>query len=382
VAKKDKTQRRLWDEIQGRLWSLASREVLSPVTMGLAHDLNNLLTGVYSISDLCLRDLPADHRLREPLEMIRTNGQRASEVVRTLFFEHEATPGRRELQNLNTLVQRYSALVRAALPKSIELELTLASDPLPVRVDAVGLRTALLQLALNAGDAIEGRGKLRLRTFLQPRAARLPNFRGRRPAAPVACLELSDSGTGIDPAFLKMVFDPLFTTKAARHGAGLGLHFVREFAEKSGGGVAVEARATSGSKFTICLPIADLSDSAALETKRPRVFLAGRPGAPTLVRELRRAGWDVGASPRANETLVRILADCDVLVICPSASPAVELRLIRAIRRQRLPIKIIALLGMPSKHKAFPKEEVDAVISGKIEPRLVIERIQTCLRDR
>jgi CheY-like chemotaxis protein len=381
MGKKDKADP-LWDELQGRLWSIASREVLSPVTMGLAHDLNNLLTGVFSMSDLCLRDIPADHRMREALEMIRANGQRASEVVRTLFFEHEGAAGRQNLHDLNTLVQGYWPLVRAALPKSVEIELTLSKDPLPVRVDAVALRTTLLHLALNAGDAIEGRGRIELRTSLWHKAPRLPNYLGRQPAPPVACLEVSDSGTGIDPAFFKRIFDPLFTTKAAKRGVGLGLHLVREFAENSGGGISVEPNSPSGSRFTICLPLADLSDSAGTGTKRRRILLAGRPGAfrPTVVRELRGAGWDVSATPRADETLLRILADCDVLLMAPSASGTAELRLIRAIRRQRLPIKVIALAGAVLKDKPFLKE-VDSVISGKIEPKMIVEQIRACWGD-
>src|SRR5882762_11508782 len=124
--RRKKQQGKVWEAVQGRLWAAASREVLSPLTMGLAHDLNNVLTGVCSMSDLCLRDGGPEHPFRERLEIVRDHGQRAAELVQTLFHEHQAQLGRREYHDLNRLVDAGLQLVRRTIPRSIQIEKAVA----------------------------------------------------------------------------------------------------------------------------------------------------------------------------------------------------------------------------------------------------------------
>src|SRR4051812_29218971 len=153
--------------------------------MGLAHDFNNLLTGVCSLSELSLMELPADHPLRERLEIIQSNGQKAAELVRKLFTEHQASVGNVEHHDLNALATACFDLARQAISKSIKIVLTLASEPLPVFIDAIAFRTVFLHLAINAAEAIDGSGKIEFRTALHSRLPRLAQQAGAKLKAPI-----------------------------------------------------------------------------------------------------------------------------------------------------------------------------------------------------
>ena len=147
-----------------QIWAAASQAALSPATLGIAHDLNNSLTGVYSIADLCLHELKQDEPIRERIEMILQNGQNAVQLVQRLFREHSAEIGREEYHDLNQLVTANVELIRWATPKSIEIRKLLAAQQLPIFVDAVEFRTICLKLVLSATAGIEGRSAIEIET--------------------------------------------------------------------------------------------------------------------------------------------------------------------------------------------------------------------------
>jgi len=264
----------LWDLLQPRLWSACSREVLSSVTKGLAHDLNNLLTGVYTVSDFCLRDLPVNDTMRESLELIRANGNRAAELVRTLFQIHEAQIGNTALHDLNALAQECLTLIRAATSRSIGIELVLASEPLPVMVDGIAFRTVLLHLAANGAEAIAGKGVMQVRTSVvhQSKAVKGKgknndhNLGSGLAVGDWACLEFRDSGVGMDRALFRKIGDPRFTTKPANGGIGLGLYLVREFARSSRGGFRLESEPGAGTSVKVFLPMATFAEEPTATT--------------------------------------------------------------------------------------------------------------------
>jgi len=185
--------------MQQRLWSAMAAEVLTPVTLGLAHDLNNQLTGILSVSDLCLHKTRLDRPSREQLEIIRASGERAAALVRILFVEHQATLGRSELHDLNTLTRAYLDLAQRAISKSIDVNLILAPEPLPVMVDAVAFRTALLYVAFNAAAGIQNRGQLEVRTSSQAKVPNTANFKAREATQQWAACAVSAIRPGIDP---------------------------------------------------------------------------------------------------------------------------------------------------------------------------------------
>ena len=318
-----RSPKNVWEAVQPRLWSAAAREVLSPFSMGVAHDLNNLLSGVCSISDLCLREAGPEHPFRERLELMRTYGERAAKLVQTLFREHQASPGRSEYHDLNTLTEHGCELARRAIPKSIEIQRVLAAQALPVSADAIAFRTVLLNLMLNAADAIEGKGSIHVRTARHSRMPATRVFRGVKPSPPVVSVQISDTGHGVDKSFQQRLWDPLFTTKAASHGAGLGLYLAEAFCRANHGGISVDSAADGGAAFTLWLPEADLSKDDTRPAAARHVLLGPGSDAQTraLVRELRRRKWKLTTVPRLDETLLAAVPVFDLLIA--PASPSV-----------------------------------------------------------
>ncbi len=294
-----------------------------------------------------------------------------------LFREHQARLGRREYHDLNRLVEAGLQLVRRTIPTSIQIETVLAPEALPVLVDEVAFRTVFLHLAINAADATDGRGRLHVRTSHHDRLPKSVAFGTGPGADAVACLEVRDSGTGIDSSFHRAVWDPLFTTKAANQGAGLGLYLVRRFVENCAGGVSFKADPKGGSAFALWFRQSDFSES---ERAKPRqhVVLAGEfgPQRATLARELMRRNCRVTCVPHANESLLGSVAEFDVLVVKPGRQRTGMRRLVKAIRRQQLPIRILALAG----NKELDEDlagKVDTVVSGKWSVKAVAGFIES-----
>jgi signal transduction histidine kinase len=214
--------------------------------MGIAHDLNNCLTGVFSIADLCLHEIAREHPLRERIEMIQRNGQAAVLLVQRLFREHSAPAGRPEYHDLNQVVVTNLELVRWAVPKSIELRNVFSSEPLPVFFDAVEFRTVCLHLALNAMASIEGRGFIEFETGLAAPA----KARGRTKSATVF-LKVTDSGCGLKKP-----------SRASRSKGpqteGLGLRLLLDFAQRHNGQFQIEQTEPNGTAVTLLIPRANL----------------------------------------------------------------------------------------------------------------------------
>jgi len=206
--------------------------------MGIAHDLNNCLTGVFSIADLCLHETTRDHPLRERIEMIQRNGQAAVVLVQRLFREHSAAIGRQEYHDLNQLVLTNFELIRWGVSKSIELRNVFSSEALPVFLDSIEFRTVCLHLALNAAAAIPGRGFIEFETGF---ATAKPGGRGKRG---MAFVKVSDSGRGFN------------SRKALRD--GLGLRLVRDFAQRCKGELQIEENEPQGTIVTLLMPRAEL----------------------------------------------------------------------------------------------------------------------------
>ena len=226
-------------EQRERLWAAAAGEVLSPITLGLAHDLNNQLTGILSISDLCLREESVPEKLREQLEVVRSSSQRAADLVRTLFLEHQAQTGQTELYDLNMLVGTYFELVRRAISKSVEITLNVNPEPLPVRIDGVAFRTALLHLVLALASA--SKETIEIRTFSE----RAPG-KGAHSKEWAGC---SVKAEGKPPA----------SEFRKNSKAEFSLDLLKQFARDSEGAVSVDPNKSAGLAVTIRLPLVDLT---------------------------------------------------------------------------------------------------------------------------
>ncbi|HEY5293923.1 MAG TPA: ATP-binding protein [Gaiellaceae bacterium] len=234
----DVTQRRRLEE---QLRQSQKMEAIGKLAGGIAHDFNNLMTAVIGYSDLLDRELePGDPR-HERVGAIRDSAKRAGDLTQQLLAF-----GRRQLLqaanvDLRAVVEGMDSLIRNLIGKRVVLETVLGAEPVVVRVDPVQLEQVVMNLAVNARDAMPGGGSLTISVTAHNGAA---------------ILAVTDDGAGIDPELHEHIFEPFFTTKPVGEGTGLGLSTVHGIVGQSGGTVRVESEPGRGATFTVRLPLA------------------------------------------------------------------------------------------------------------------------------
>ena len=282
-----------------RLSSAAWKETLAVLTMGLAHDFSNVMAGIHSISESFLAQMDAQNPFHEGMSLIRQNSLQASQLVQRIINLHHGKTGERNYHDLNEIVGGLVELGRKIIPRRIEITIELAPDSLPLYVDLVEFHQVIINLILNAADAMLQKGKLLFRTSRHEEFPVLANVQGTLPRLPSACLTIQDDGSGIPARHLSSIFDPFFTTKAVDKGSGLGLYNAKLFIEKHRGAISVDSIEGAGTTFQIWLPISDFTEGERdLESalgKRSSVLLVGRAGKPleNAVEFLRLNGYQV-----------------------------------------------------------------------------------------
>jgi PAS domain S-box-containing protein len=278
---------------QEQLRQAQKMEAVGRLAGGVAHDFNNLLSAILSYSEMVLADLPDPHPSRDDVEQIRQAGLRAAELTHQLL----AFSRRQLLQprtiNLNTVVAGVDRMLRRVIGEDIVLRTELTPDLGFARADAGQLEQVLMNLAVNARDAMPSGGMLTLTTanteVRDADRAGSPEL----PAGRYVTLSVADTGAGMTPDVQERIFEPFFTTKGPGHGTGLGLSMVYGIVIQSGGHVFVASAPGVGSTFTIYLP-AHAADAEAAAT--PPALPAVHGGSETvllvededLVRQLTR----------------------------------------------------------------------------------------------
>ncbi|HKC46609.1 MAG TPA: ATP-binding protein [Gemmatimonadales bacterium] len=253
---RDLTERRAMEEAlresQEQLLHAQKMEALGRLAGGIAHDFNNLMMAISGYTELVLQDQRLSPTSREDVAQIRRAVFRAAELTQQIL----AYSRRQMLQpvpvSLNLLLGEASGMLRRLMPENIELKLALDPKTPDVLVDPGHMLQVVMNLALNARDAMPNGGALGIRTTVTDGvAAESGNGAGRR-----VHLVVSDNGTGIDPKVLPLIFDPFFTTKPQGEGSGLGLSTVFGIVKQSGGQIDVQSELNRGTTFTISLPAA------------------------------------------------------------------------------------------------------------------------------
>jgi signal transduction histidine kinase/ActR/RegA family two-component response regulator len=227
-------------------------EALGQLTGGVAHDFNNLLTVIRASVDLLRRpDLPEPRRQRY-IEAISDTVTRAARLTGQLLAFARRQTLKPEVFDVGRSVQMLSEMIRTLIGSRIEIVTLGPDEPCFVNADASQFETAIINMAVNARDAMDGQGRL---TIAVGMAASLPNAAplSQNPYGYVA-VAVADTGTGIPPDQIGRIFEPFFTTKQVGQGTGLGLSQVFGFARQSGGEVVVASDGGVGSTFTLYLP--------------------------------------------------------------------------------------------------------------------------------
>ena len=273
-------------------------EAVGRLAGGVAHDFNNVLTAISGYSELLLGDFaPGDPR-RLYAEEIRRAGQRAAAFTRQLLAFGRRQVLAPRVVDLNAVVAQIHGLLRRLIPENIAVEFEPGLSLGHVRVDEGRLDQAIVNLAVNARDAMPGGGRLRLATRNVETPPATPDGASERWVE----LAVSDNGCGMAPEVREHVFEPFFTTKERGKGTGLGLATVYGIVVQSGGRIEVESEPGSGTTFRLLFPRTDAPldapariGEAALRTGSGRILLAEDEQAVRgfAADALRRAGYDV-----------------------------------------------------------------------------------------
>ncbi len=234
-------------------------QAIGQLAGGVAHDFNNLLTAIQLRLDELLHRHPVGDPSYEGLTEIRQTGVRAADLVRKLLAFSRKQTVQRETLDLGELISEFEVLLRRLLREDVRLETDYGRNLPLVRADKSQLETAVMNLAVNARDAMRGHdggpGVVRIRTarLTQAEAVALGHTTARE--GDCALIEVADSGPGIAPEVLAKIFEPFFTTKPVGEGTGLGLATVYGIVKQADGWIHVDSKVGEGAAFRIFLPV-------------------------------------------------------------------------------------------------------------------------------
>jgi two-component system cell cycle sensor histidine kinase/response regulator CckA len=328
---------------------------------GIAHDFNNLLTAMIGFCDLLLLRHRAGDQSFADIMQIKQNANRAANLVRQLLaFSRQQTLQPRVLSITDVLAE-LSHLLRRLIGENIELNMIHGRDLKPVRVDQGQLEQVIINLAVNARDAMADGGELTIRTENVTTGEPLQRGAEIMPPGNYVLIEMKDSGTGIPPDIMDRIFEPFFSTKAVGSGTGLGLSTVYGIVRQTGGFVFVDSGIGTGATFRIYLPqhMAGLEKSTKAESGEdgPRdltgigtILLVEDEDAVRLfsARALRNKGYQV-LEARSGEAALEIinehLAEIN-LIISDVVMPKMDgPTMIKEVRTRRSDVPVIFISG-------------------------------------
>ncbi|WP_067733325.1 hybrid sensor histidine kinase/response regulator [Novosphingobium naphthalenivorans] len=292
---------------------------------GVAHDFNNVLTAILGTCDLMLmRHTPGDSDY-DDIQQIRANSNRAASLTRQLLAFSRQQTLRPEVLQLPDVVADVSQMLRRLIGEKIQFVVSHDRDLGPVRADPTQLEQVIVNLAVNARDAMQSRGDGSGTLTLATRKVSTTDVRAMRseiiPAGEYTALIVEDTGGGIPPEHLGKIFEPFFTTKEQGKGTGLGLSTVYGIVKQSGGFIFAESEVGKGTRFIVYLPVyhvapGSLSDSAPAKEEAPvsqwagggRILLVEDEDPVRMVaeRSLMRQGYEVTSARDGEEGLVLV----------------------------------------------------------------------------
>lgn len=327
-------------------------ESLGTLAGGIAHDFNNLLAIINGYAEFCLQQGGSADFVQKGLREIHRATRRASGLVNQILTFSRKNEPRISAVDLNALVRELVALMAETFPRTVSFNLELCDHLPPLAADPNQLQQVVLNLCVNARDAMPGGGVITLTTRLDPAAAS-----GEGPEAPHACLQISDTGTGMPPEVRTRIFEPFFTTKSAQEGTGLGLAVVYGIVTGHRGAISVESTPGTGSTFTVRLP---LSETTGTTTTPPTT--AAFPGGnesllivddeaalrSLLATTLGAKGYRTHSTANGREA-ISMVTDAtryfDAILLDLNLPGATGLEVFQAIRQHRPELKIIVTSG-------------------------------------
>jgi PAS domain S-box-containing protein len=308
----DRTQQQ---SLEGQLRQSQKMEAIGRLAGGIAHDFNNILTVIRMSSEFVLTSMSeSDEKYEDAQEIIKAS-DRASKLTRQLlaFSRHQVLNP--TALGLNEIVSGMNGMVRRVLPENIEFITDLAPDLRSVKADAGQMEQVLLNLVINAADAMPEGGRLSVRTSNTAIDATFSAKHLDVPPGQYVCLTVTDTGIGMDEETVARIFEPFFTTKGVGKGTGLGLSTVHGIVTQSGGTVWVYSEPALGTTFKVYLPKAEgiatptstriVEESAGPPTETILLVEDEEPTRVAIHRNLARVGYTVIDAPNGIEALRR-----------------------------------------------------------------------------
>ena len=300
------------DHLEAQLRQAQKMEAVGRLATGIAHDFNNLITVLLGYSEELAEHVTRDSPLRKPVEEVRRAAERASGLTQQLLAFSRRQVATPQAVDLNVTVSNMQDLLRRLLGAEISLQVTLGPNLECVTADPVQIGQIVMNLAVNARDAMPNGGTLTIETaMLELGAEHLDIIPG-----PHVMLLVRDTGVGISADVQRKLFEPFFTTKDPGHGTGLGLSMVHAIVRQAGGHIAVDSEIGKGTTFRVYFPavtsefvtaeVVEIGSSATGSTRGTGVVLLAeddRAVRRLITNELRRRGFTVLEARHGGEAL-------------------------------------------------------------------------------
>ena len=277
AAIRDLTERR---KLESQFRQAQKMESIGTLSGGIAHDFNNLLTVILSYSHSLAEELNGDSKHQRAAEQIHQAAERGAALTRQMLAFSRQQVFQVRVLNLNDIIRNLLKMLQRIIGEHIEITTALADDLKPVKADPGQLEQILMNLSVNARDAMPKGGKLTLETSNVVLDEDFVRLHVGASAGPQVLLTVSDTGTGMDSATQARIFEPFFTTKGPGQGTGLGLAMVYGVVKQSGGSIWVNSKVGVGTTFNIYLPQAQ-GVSEAPAPKKPQTTL--KQGSETIL---------------------------------------------------------------------------------------------------
>jgi signal transduction histidine kinase/CheY-like chemotaxis protein len=347
--------RKAAEQLEAQLLQSQKMEAIGRLAGGVAHDFNNMLTVIISYTDLILAEKTFGEGTRTDLVHVRSAADRAAGLTRQLLAFSRKQVLHPVVLDVNDVVGSVTTMLARVMPENIRLSSTLGRSLDSVFVDRGQLEQVLMNLAVNARDAMPDGGSLMIETSNATLDETYAGLHGGGSVGPHVMLSMHDTGVGMDAATRERIFEPFFTTKPVGQGTGLGLATVYGIVQQSGGSIYVYSEPGHGTIFKVYFPTHSAATEARVET--PARLASSEPLTILLVEDdpavrdatravLRSLGHTVSVAPDAVSALDRVRAGVtfDVIVtdaVMPGKS-GLELAEILAAERPDLPIVLMS----------------------------------------
>ena len=345
-------------DTQGQLLQTQKMEAIGALAGGIAHDFNNLLTVILGYTELLLRTVPKVDPAWNRIEHVHAAGQRASALTRQLLAFSRKQVLKPEILDVNEVTGRMDDMLRRLIGENIDLHTELRPGLHPVKFDPGQIEQIIMNLVVNARDAMPNGGQLTIETANVDLDHEYARTHVDATPGPHVMIAITDSGIGMDAETQRRIFEPFFTTKELGKGTGLGLSTVYGIVKQSGGNIWVYSESGRGSTFKVYLPRADEARPAAGPRAEGPVDLGGtetilvvedEDPVRTFIREvLEGAGYTVLDAADADRA-VKIFGDngrrIDLLltdVVLPGGSGRALVDTLSARRRD---LKVVFMSG-------------------------------------